>query len=724
MASYITWQVMTMKVRYYIALLLLLYLGFSWWDTSWRYRLPINVTCSKGETVKIEVNTSKLIEEGKLRADCGDFLATFEDVEILPRYVLFCNSGNTSIWIKCESEGRIYLYYGNPEANIENSIETFAYGEEFNYEAGSNPWKNITGIAYVDTLEGKSAYYCNGICLNNSFQLPLVIFTVFYLNSSESFSGPVVSFSSEFLSVTLNTSGDVSVKTNTTSTLLGKCQLKSWNYLEVHVNSTSLRVFCNGNFAGNFLYSSNGLVGIHANDSFTDVYFVYHQGKAVVGNEESVPSVVMITKGVEEGNMFTIFTFPESFEYLTFTIKTSEPPEKFEKAGNEFTTSWASFYVNESGYYVNSTFRRIDASNAFVKDESGRFSAFFQKNIGNARITHIVQIFKKYPLIKHVIFAYSTENEDLNYTFGNFGSCEYSWLAFTNTSSTFEATLYSLKCGNVTLCGINKLEGGNAKIEMNLAKNVSKKYVFYEIYGNYTCSDFFNRFYFKCKDLFGGDCIINQGLEESMQMRLNDFNFPLVRLSINSSAPLKCKLNGYEVYDGLNRSYFVQPSILIDGVNELSCSSSQDSKIYAITIEGFDPSQAQLFLGKREGAEVEITIPRVAYYEIAVPELLIPVTSSFKFTQENGFTYIQGFFTEGVARFFALFGRGSMSPTQPGGVMLPFKIKLFKTPVFRFFMVKALPKFEEPKTSRVSSASAVFYENSTAAIVKVRIWKS
>jgi len=107
-----------------------------WWDSNWRYRIPITIQERSGNNlidypINITIDTASLISQGKMRADCGDIRFTYvypNGTEVrIPYWLDYgCNTQNTRIWVKVPSipangQVTIYMYYGNPYATSESN---------------------------------------------------------------------------------------------------------------------------------------------------------------------------------------------------------------------------------------------------------------------------------------------------------------------------------------------------------------------------------------------------------------------------------------------------------------------------------------------------------------------------------------------------------------------------------------------------------------------------
>jgi Uncharacterized conserved protein len=111
------------------------------WLSGWLYRKPITIDNTANSNtltdyqVLITLDTQTLINQGKMRSDCGDIRFTDSDGETLLNYWIEdgCNSANTKIWVKipsipASSTKTIYVYYGNSEAtSLSNGTATFIF---------------------------------------------------------------------------------------------------------------------------------------------------------------------------------------------------------------------------------------------------------------------------------------------------------------------------------------------------------------------------------------------------------------------------------------------------------------------------------------------------------------------------------------------------------------------------------------------------------------------
>ncbi|RDD52553.1 DUF2341 domain-containing protein [Nanoarchaeota archaeon NZ13-N] len=156
-----------------------------WWDTNWKYRVPITIKENSGSNltnyqVNITINTQALISAGKMRADCGDIRLTYlypngTEVEI-PYWIESntCNTQNTKIWVKVPSipangQVTIYMYYGNPSAtSLSDPKNVFYFYEDWESGSVNNTIWTVTttgggtaGVTNTAAYQGNYSFYTN-----------------------------------------------------------------------------------------------------------------------------------------------------------------------------------------------------------------------------------------------------------------------------------------------------------------------------------------------------------------------------------------------------------------------------------------------------------------------------------------------------------------------------------------------------------------------------------
>ena len=118
--------------------------SMDWWDTRWKYRIPITFTNTLGEDLtdfqlNFTIDTATLISEGRMRDDCGDIRIVYNG-KLLPYWIepYSINYQYTKIWFKidCIPAGgsvTVYMYYGNPSAaSMAAPEEVFLFFDDFN----------------------------------------------------------------------------------------------------------------------------------------------------------------------------------------------------------------------------------------------------------------------------------------------------------------------------------------------------------------------------------------------------------------------------------------------------------------------------------------------------------------------------------------------------------------------------------------------------------------
>ncbi|MDY6789437.1 MAG: LamG-like jellyroll fold domain-containing protein [Candidatus Nanohaloarchaea archaeon] len=124
----------------------------AWYSEGWRYRREIELSLHPGVEfdsfpVAVDVNTSRLIEEGKMRSGCED-LRVGRDGRQIPIQIEpgSCNRGNTTVWFLYSSGSSHHLYYGN------SNIEAPVYDTELEW----NPRKEVLENELVEMRAGSS----------------------------------------------------------------------------------------------------------------------------------------------------------------------------------------------------------------------------------------------------------------------------------------------------------------------------------------------------------------------------------------------------------------------------------------------------------------------------------------------------------------------------------------------------------------------------------------
>jgi len=128
-----------------------------WWNSSWQYRKPINVTNGGSSAltdyqILIVVDTASLVSAGKMRSDAGDLRFRTPDGENLPYWIESgANTASTKVWVKvptvsASGTATIYMYYGNPDATSTASGDAvFEFFDDFNDGVWTDKWQAMSG---------------------------------------------------------------------------------------------------------------------------------------------------------------------------------------------------------------------------------------------------------------------------------------------------------------------------------------------------------------------------------------------------------------------------------------------------------------------------------------------------------------------------------------------------------------------------------------------------
>jgi len=139
-----------------------------WFNTSWLYRIPFNVTSEYNLTdfqVYFTFDTASLINEGKMNSDCSDLRIANDAGDELPYFITSkCNTNNTLIYFKTNltagGSNTHYLYYGNPDAvDKSNGYDTFWYFNDFENTSNLNITSGTCSIVNDTILKCEGEAY-------------------------------------------------------------------------------------------------------------------------------------------------------------------------------------------------------------------------------------------------------------------------------------------------------------------------------------------------------------------------------------------------------------------------------------------------------------------------------------------------------------------------------------------------------------------------------------
>ncbi len=150
-----------------------------WWNASWDYERPINITYSGSALtdyqVSISVDTASLISAGKMQSDCDDIRFADSNRWSVGNELSYylepgsCGRANTKIWVKIPSingNKTIYMYYGNAAAvGASSGSDTFVYFQGFESNNDFNTGSltvNRKGVAAKNGSYGLSSTVTGG----------------------------------------------------------------------------------------------------------------------------------------------------------------------------------------------------------------------------------------------------------------------------------------------------------------------------------------------------------------------------------------------------------------------------------------------------------------------------------------------------------------------------------------------------------------------------------
>jgi hypothetical protein len=169
------------------------------WLEGWSYRRTVIVDNSFSSTaltdyqIIIRLNTAYLIQQGKMRSDCGDIRVTDSSGNLLPIWIdpATKNFWGTKIYVKVPSipaNGTVtlYLFYGNPDAtDISDGSATFDFFDDFSGTTldttkwtaarwtGTGTWSVTVNNGYVEINVGAGTRA--GIVSNTAFAFPFIV---------------------------------------------------------------------------------------------------------------------------------------------------------------------------------------------------------------------------------------------------------------------------------------------------------------------------------------------------------------------------------------------------------------------------------------------------------------------------------------------------------------------------------------------------------------------
>jgi len=142
-----------------------------WWNSSWNYKRPINVSVSSGSTVAGYQVKLNITYDSDMQSDFDDLRFTNgSENDKLPYWIEEKSNGNWAIvWVKIDqnittSNYTIYMYYGNPTATSEsNGADTFDDFDDFlGTSLDTNKWSNLGDGGCGSVSVSNSIFECSG----------------------------------------------------------------------------------------------------------------------------------------------------------------------------------------------------------------------------------------------------------------------------------------------------------------------------------------------------------------------------------------------------------------------------------------------------------------------------------------------------------------------------------------------------------------------------------
>ena len=715
--------------RLLIAALLLFPIS-AWWDADWNYSRPL--TPDKNASLIVgwaTLDTKSLISSGKMRHDCGDIRVVEEDAEVGHR-VVGCNTSFTNIFFNVDHSLKDFeIYYGNPAAAKASSSGFFTFHDDFeSYPTGSPggpTWTIRSGGFSVNYSDNSQRFMVNASQESiATAHNPSGNFSVFaevkdphpesgnpgvtygYVNSTHAFAAYV-------------NGSEVWVRENTSSRKLADFTNYSFNYVLVEVVDQVAYVYVNGNQAGTGDYSA-GSVGTYANSTAVnatiDEFAVFpREGVSwSIGSETNRPELVLKFVGSEGGNMRTVVSYlGEGERVMRITLETQTSKDLI--VGNVANLSWADISFNSTGYSVNETFVQIEGDYFNYTQGKYRFDLSYVKTGGGYRRWHVVQFFKNFPAVKHIVFLTANQTGTHPVEIYPWASCS-SYIS-TNGSSSCTSSMHSpsgeFAFGGASICGLHNGSTGPFKVaeDVPMTNKEFRKEIFWQSYigcGNFTeevehlCgTEFFNctaTAYSPVKTLF----YVN--------------NEPHVLARAEYPSGFNCKINQNPVLD------LVDSSIINKGLNDLECSGSGDLSYFRLYSS--PPYEATRFFGEKpEVYEVTLTGPidraKILICGIPVLNKIMPFKCS------GSSMFFENSFGNGTYSFHVFKTNRSWNYTQAsGGQLINAEITRTEPQQLPMAAAKDMGNPETPPTHEVINSRRLFYSNGTVLEVVITAWQT
>ncbi|MBU5689743.1 MAG: DUF2341 domain-containing protein [Candidatus Aenigmatarchaeota archaeon] len=192
------------KLFLLIFTLIFLHSASAWFNDDFSYRREIIINdisnIQENFTINITLDTTSLINEGKIKSDCSDLIVVYNNLEI-DRDLLDCGKAQTKVYFKIQGKNttdKYYIYYGNsqnyqPKSNKSN---VYYFYDSFEYsDLSSNGWVyeyNVWNIDSQNAFDGSRSVFTSGYyagwrtMYNRKINLTNFIYTVYSSIDTES----------------------------------------------------------------------------------------------------------------------------------------------------------------------------------------------------------------------------------------------------------------------------------------------------------------------------------------------------------------------------------------------------------------------------------------------------------------------------------------------------------------------------------------------------------
>ena len=202
--------------------------GESWWNYSWQYRIPFEISSNNGDLtnyqVRIDIELTDWYEKGYLNETGKDIRFTDSSNQELGFWIKEMNvtGGNSTIWVKIpelKATGTmIFMYVGNPDAvSKSDGTDVFDLFDDFEGSSLDSKWYDSdTSSGSHEVSNGLLFIESGGIGLQNPLDFKIqngyIVETKCLFNESASwYSGTVPEISSSQFTTGGNGAGDATI---------------------------------------------------------------------------------------------------------------------------------------------------------------------------------------------------------------------------------------------------------------------------------------------------------------------------------------------------------------------------------------------------------------------------------------------------------------------------------------------------------------------------------